>query len=151
MIEESINKLTAAIEALTAALPKSSPVYTNTITTPFKTPETTTTVEEPVKQEEPFKQEEPVKQERKSRPTPAPAPVPEVEVIEQKTTKEKVGIPDLTKLAQSILDLQGLELLRDLNKRHGIERISKTPEDKVQDVFADLLAIHLKLSAHGAQ
>ncbi len=75
-------------------------------------------------------------------PTPAPEPAPEP-VAETK----KVDLADLTILAQKCLDFDGLAALRELNAKHGIERISKTPDDKLAAVHADLVALYARISA----
>ena len=128
MNDNAIASLTKAIERLAAAI-ETKAVYTATTTTPMTLTDTgtttargtvtdagvkplniTTTIEAPVLIE-------PAKIEA-SAPAPVEAPKPK---------EKKVRLEDLVTLAQKILDKKGLEQLRELNKRHDIERISKTP------------------------
>ena len=81
--------------------------------------------------------------------TPAPAPAPEPTSAPEPVaeTTKKADLADLTILAQKCLDFDGLAALRELNAKHGIERISKTPDDKLAAVHADLVALYAKISA----
>jgi hypothetical protein len=130
MIEETLQQLTAAIKDLTAAL-KSQPTVTTTVTetpAPAKAKK-----EKPAAAPAP----EPVAEAPKAEPTPAAEPVKEAAPI---------TLADLRAAAQKILDANaakgtdGVAIIREINTRHGIKKISECPAEKFAAVLLDLQA-----------
>ena len=132
MIEETLNQLTAAIKELTAALKNQpAPVVTATVT---ETP-----APAPVKA-------------KKEKPAAAPAPEPVAETPKVEPTPEPVKeappitVADLRAAAQKILDANaakgtdGVAIIREINTKHGIKKISECPAEKFAAVLADLQA-----------
>lgn len=78
-----------------------------------------------------------------------PAPTPEPAPVEKPVVKNaKIDLMLLTETAQRVLDFKGgLDALRELNKRHEIERISKTPAEKMEAVHLDLVALLTQFEA----
>jgi len=126
MIEETLNQLTAAIKDLTAAL-KNQPTATVTATV----------TESPA----------PAKA-KKEKPVAAPAPEPVAEAPKAEPVKEAppITLADLRAAAQKILDsnaakgTDGVAIIREINTKHGIKKISECPVEKFAAVLLDLQA-----------
>lgn len=173
MIEETIKELTVAINNLTAEMKHRNEKVLKFAeqfeARPWLAPEKQTATPEPVVEKKPAATDTIAKLRAKAKAEVAaakeepaviaydPAAAAEAKVVIEKALEpapapepvkpKSLDLADLTEVAQQILDYaRGLDALRELNKRHGIERISKTPEDKLAAVHADLTALLAELS-----
>lgn len=128
MIEESLNRLSEAIEKLTAAL-QSHQTIVATSAVPQSQPEAV-----PTKTRKAKTTAEPTAEATPPAPTPEPA----------KPTGPTVA--DLRAMAQQILDAGQPEKLRELNKKYGC-RASECPPERIGEFHADLKAAIEPLAA----
>jgi pyruvate/2-oxoglutarate dehydrogenase complex dihydrolipoamide acyltransferase (E2) component len=140
MIEETIIANTKAVEALTASVNK----LIATLGTASVAPAAAAPAAEAPKAE---------KKAPKAPAAAAPSPAPEAPKAEApKPEAPKAQAPDMQaevrQLAQEILDAGQQNLLIEINKKHGIKRITESlGTDKQDAVIADLKAAHAKATS----
>lgn len=153
-LEDSINKLTVAVETLTKTLEESIPISgfaldMSTIDHAGQLKTETTSAAEPEAPKKPRKKavvleetqivgadrKEIIEAVKPVEPEPAPAPVAE---------PVKITLQDIRELAQVALDNDKLSGVIAINKKFGLRRISEATEDQ----YAEIHALLTKLT-HG--